>query len=82
MTATVGRPESWDWRNTAKRCSRIGPGALQTHRVVGIPSTNDFSDLPEIVDVPMGVARWMQMMRDACSETPRAEGATEVQIVW
>jgi len=83
VTATVGRSESRDWRNTAQRRSRIGPCALQPHRVVGVPNTDHFRDLPEIVDVPVGATRLMQMMRNACSQTPRAEGAAEVQIkLW
>jgi len=33
--------------------------------------------------VPVGATRLMQMMRNACSQTPRAEGAAEVQIkLW
>ena len=33
--------------------------------------------------MPVGATRLMQMMRNACSQTPRAEGAAEVQIkLW
>jgi len=32
--------------------------------------------------MPVGAARWMQMMRNAGSQTPRAEGAAAVQIKW
>jgi len=80
VTATVGRPKTRDWRNTAKRRSRNGPSALQTGRVVGMPSTKNLCHLSEIVDVPVGAAHWLQVMFDPCSQTARAEGAAEVQI--
>ncbi len=51
-------------------------------RIASVPDTKDLRHLSEMVDVPVGAARRLQVMFDACTQAPRAERAAKVEIKW